>query len=221
MVTTMVTTELVEQGDYRWVEVTLDDGEVNLFGLGEIAALSEAFDVGAMQELPVIVVGRRDVFTEGLDLAVLAAGGEPASQLSRNADRVIQQAVSLPVPFIVALTGRTGSFGAMLALAADVTLMAKGDGRVGFGDVAEGRALSPLAVNLAVTRLRSEAVLEATAHGRLFGPVAAASIGFVDEVVPAEELLATARERAARLGMLPTDAYRETKERVRGATHER
>lgn len=211
----MVTTELVEQGDYRWIEVTLDDGEVNLFGLGEIAALSEAFDVAVAEELPAIIVGRRGVFSDGLDLTVFAAGGEPAAQFSANADRVVAQAVSLPIPLIVALTGRTGSFGAMLALAADVALMAKGDGRIGFGDVAEGRALSPMAVELATRLLRSEAVLEATAHGRLFSPAAAASIGFVDEVVPAEELLSAARERAARLGALPKDAYRETKARVR------
>lgn len=216
-----VTTELVEQGEHSWLEATIDDGNANVVGIGEIAALSEAFDVAIAQGSPMLLTGRPSTFVGGVDLAALAQSGDAARQFEQNLARLVVQAVSLPVPLVIAAAGDVIGLGALLCLASDLALIAKGDNKVGFGEVREGRALSPVSVEMARTMLRPDALLDATAHARLFSQPAAAAVGFVDEIEAPDALLGWAREKAARLGTLPVDAYRTTKLAVRAPLIER
>jgi enoyl-CoA hydratase len=209
-----VTTEFVEQGDHSWIEVVFDDGGENRLGVGEVSAISEALDIAAVRRRPVIVFGRDDVFSAGL-VAAPADDEAAAERLERICGDLLAQAAAQPTPLIVAAAGDALGAAGLLCLTADVALLAKGDARVGVSDVREGRAMSEVAVEIARATLTPDVLLEATAHGRLFGPAAAVAAGFSDEVVAGGELAGWARERAARLGALDADAFAATKRLVR------
>jgi enoyl-CoA hydratase len=59
------------------------------------------------------------------------------------------------------------------------------------------------------------------AQAEIYGPEGAVDAGYLDRIVPAEQLAEEAMGDAARLAELPRRAFSETKERVRSASAER
>jgi enoyl-CoA hydratase len=211
-----VTIEAVERGEHSFVEATIDDTKMNVLDLAAVSAIGEAFDLAVTMREPVVLTGRSGAFCAGLDLQVLRDGGVEAAELLDAMAAVLVQAAELPVPLVVAADGHAMGAGAMLCLVADVVLMTPGDHHIGFSEVRQGQALSVMVVELAREFLQPDVVLPATAHARMFSPVAAVAAGFVDEIVPSADLAHEAHERAARLGSLPIEAFATTKRRVRG-----
>ena len=73
-------------------------------------------------------------------------------------------------------------------------------------------------MELARDRLTKTELHRATLLAQIYTPEDAQRAGYVDEVVPADQLLARAKAEASRLGALPATAYRATKTRLRKAT---
>src|SRR5258706_11352995 len=81
-----------------------------------------------------------------------------------------------------------------------------------------GMPVPVLAMELARDRLSRRALSRATLLAQVYGPDEALAAGYVDEVVPAAEVLPRALAEAARLSALGSMPFRATKERLRGAT---
>jgi enoyl-CoA hydratase len=111
--------------------------------------------------------------------------------------------------------------GALLLLGADVRIGVEGDFKLGLNEVAIRMTLPGFAVELANERLSKRHLLRATTLAELYGPAAACDAGYLDRVVPAEQLEAEAMAEAARLAELPRRAFSETKRALRGAMVER
>ena len=77
------------------------------------------------------------------------------------------------------------------------------------------------AVELARDRLAPTAFTAATIQGTVYDPAGAVAAGYLDRLVPAEELEATAREEAGRLAGMRRGAVSHTKVRARQATIDR
>jgi enoyl-CoA hydratase len=120
-----------------------------------------------------------------------------------------------PRPVVVACTGNAIAMGAFLLLSADHRAGAAGDGRIGLNEVAIGLTLPWFGIEIARHRLTRPAFDRCTVTGVLLGPEEACAAGFLDEVVPAEELQATALAAARRLAALDPAAHAATKLRVR------
>jgi enoyl-CoA hydratase/carnithine racemase len=73
-------------------------------------------------------------------------------------------------------------------------------------------------MELARDRLVKAELVSATLRARIYGPQDAARVGYLDEVVPAGELAARAKEEAGKLTSLSPLAFRATKKRLRGRT---
>ena len=103
--------------------------------------------------------------------------------------------------FIAALNGSALAVGAELAWACDLRIMADGDYVIGLTEVllalTPGGGGSQRLPRLIGTQQTLAAVLE----GRPFTPAEALSLGAIDEVVPQEEVLARAIERAEYLSL--------------------
>jgi enoyl-CoA hydratase len=78
-----------------------------------------------------------------------------------------------------------------------------------------------LAMELARARLSKRALHHATLLARIYDPEGGLAAGYLDEVVPPEEVMGRARAEAARLAGLSRRAFHATKQRLRGATIER
>ena len=144
-----VTIESASQGDHHFVEITIDDGLLNVLDLAAVSSIGEGFDLAVAAGHPVVLAGRSGAFTAGLDLKVLRTGGEAAAELLDAMAAVLVQAVELPVPLVAAVNGPAIAAGAMLCLAADHVVMAAGDHQIGFSEVRQGLALPGPAVELA------------------------------------------------------------------------
>jgi enoyl-CoA hydratase len=119
---------------------------------------------------------------------------------------------------VVACTGHALAAGAILLLAADVRVGARGDFKIGFNEVAIQMTLPIFALEMARDRLSKRHFTSAVTQARIFDPDTARDAGFFDQLEPPEALLSAALDRARRLAELPEASFRITKERERAAT---
>jgi enoyl-CoA hydratase len=197
--------------------VTLDDGKANALSLPVWQALDGALDAAAARRVPVVLAGRPGIFSAGFDLKVMT-GDDPVARedMVSVGFEVVHRLLGLPVPLVVACTGHAIAMGAFLLCAGDRRIGAAGAFRIGANETALGIVMPQFAIELTRGRLTPAAHDRALLTGELFGPEVAAAIGFLDEVVPADEVVDRAGTTAATLGALDPDVYARTKQRVRG-----
>jgi enoyl-CoA hydratase len=121
-----------------------------------------------------------------------------------------------PLPVVMACTGHAMAGGAQLLLTADVRIGAAGPYRIGLNETTIGLPLPVLGVEFARARLAPTALTRATLAAKIYSPEEAVKVGYLDEVLPAAEVLPRALEEAAALGALSKQAYAATKQRLRG-----
>jgi 2-(1,2-epoxy-1,2-dihydrophenyl)acetyl-CoA isomerase len=183
-----------------------------------LAALERAGRDAAVRA--VLLTGAGRGFCVGQDLREhaddLAAGRSELNTVTEHYNPIVTALTSLPVPVVAAVNGMAAGAGAALAFACDFRVAADDAGflmafaRVGLGpDSGSSWTLQRL-VGLG----------RATAMLMLAEPVAASQaleMGLVNAVVPAADLLPTARELATRLAAGPTAAYAAIKQTLAAA----
>ena len=100
---------------------------------------------------------------------------------------------------VAACTGHALAFGAIMLLASDVRVGADIDAKIGLTEVSIGMPLPIFAVELARDRLNPRHFTAATALATAYSPHGAAEAGYLDEVVPVDDLHETARKTAGTL----------------------
>ena len=197
--------------------ITIDDGKVNAVNDALLDDLEAALDA-ATGARAIVLSGRTGVFSGGFDLAVVGQGGPAAEDLVRRGGRIVSRLYSSPVPVVVACTGHAVAMGAVLLLATDYRVGSDGEFAVGLNEVAIGMPMPALVVALAKERLTASRLTEAVLLARMWTTPEAVEVGFLDEVVPTDAVLATALDRAKDVGTrLQPDAYQETSRRLRAA----
>jgi enoyl-CoA hydratase/carnithine racemase len=93
--------------------------------------------------------------------------------------------------------------------------------KIGLNETSIGMPLPLFAVELARDRLAPEALVRATLAAETFGPHGAAEIGYLDQVVAADECESAAVAEARRLGEYSNAAYAQTKQVLRQPVVER
>jgi enoyl-CoA hydratase len=73
-------------------------------------------------------------------------------------------------------------------------------------------------LELARDRLAANHLTAAVTQARIYNPIEAAKIGYLDQTAPAAALAETALARARELAALPQPAFRNTKRKERAAT---
>jgi enoyl-CoA hydratase len=184
--------------------IRFDRPPVNAIDLAvteELGALA-----GALAQKPpkaVVLTGSGASFSAGLDLkAVPAYGPAERRALVLSINRMVRQIYGLPCPVVAAVNGHAMAGGLVMALACDLRIVTEGGAKLALSEVNVGIPfpLGPMLVvndTVAGATRRDLALL-----GRVYGPAAALAAGLVDEVVPAERLVARARERARELASL-------------------
>ena len=91
--------------------------------------------------------------------------------------------------------------------------------RIGLNEVSIGMPVPVLAMELARDRIAGVDLGRATLRAQIYGPDEAARVGYLDDVVPAGEVLARAKEEAGcGSWAMSRMAYHATKKRLRGKT---
>lgn len=198
----------------------LDDGKANALTFGLIAAIAAAIaeaerddEVGA-----VVIHGREGRFCGGFDLGVMTGGDiRQVVALVCDGGDMVRMLWGCDLPVVAACTGSAVAAGALTLLGCDVRVGADVPAKIGLNEVAIKMVLPDWAITIATDRLSRRHVHRATANARLTGSIEAVDVGFLDEVVPAADVLGRAVEIAADLAStLDPQAYRSTVRKVRG-----
>jgi enoyl-CoA hydratase len=201
--------------------IQMDDGKANALSAAMIAELVDALTRAEKEARAVVLSGRPDRFCAGFDLKVMMSSPEAARGLLTGGVALLMRLYGSPLPIVVACTGHALAGGALVLLTADVRFGAAGAFRIGLNEVSIGMPVPVLAMELARDRIATTELGRATLRAQIYAPEEAARIGYLDEVVPAEQVVARAKEEAVKLGGLSPMAYRATKKRLRGRTIEK
>ncbi|MEE2702460.1 MAG: crotonase/enoyl-CoA hydratase family protein [Myxococcota bacterium] len=192
-----------------------DDGKANVIGPTAQAALHAGLDRAEKEARAVVLAGRSGRFSAGFDLAVMRAGGDEVVRMVRGGAELALRLYSFPLPVVAAVTGHALAMGAVLLLAVDERISASGDFKIGLNETAIGMTLPDFALILTRERLAPTHLTRATLNAEIFGPAGAVAAGFLDQVVPAEELPQEAFARASALAALDVKAHHATKRSLR------
>ena len=175
----------------------------------EVEAAAESPDIRAL-----IITGTGSIFSAGVDLPrMINSGKEYTQDFVEALDAVLRALFLFPKPAVVAANGHAIAGGAILAFACDYRLMS--GGRIGVPEALVGVPFPPLAleiVRFAVPRQHLQPMLYLA---KTVEVAEAKSIGIIDEIVPAENLMTRAMEMARQLAEITPDAFRLTKRQIR------
>jgi enoyl-CoA hydratase/carnithine racemase len=204
--------QLERQGDVAVIR--LDDGKANALGFDAVTALSDALGE-ASDARAVCLIGRPGRFSAGFDLNEMRS--ERAVELMTRGAELALRLVEHPAPVVLGVTGHALAMGAVLLLTADWRVGAAGDFKLGLNEVRIGLFVPPFAADLARERLTPRHLTEAAQLAEVYDPEGARAAGFLDEVVPEDEVDARAVARATTWAAdLDPKAFARTREIVRG-----
>ncbi len=195
--------------------ISLDDGKVNALSIETLRALHGALDQAARDGVVTIVRGREGYLSAGFDLNVFGEGAEPVLEMLTLGATLAERLLSFATPVVLACSGHAVAAGSFLALSADARIGAEGPFRIGLNEVAIGLTVPWFAIELARHRLSPPHFDAAVTSARMYGPQDAVTAGFLDRVVPAEQLHEAALETARRLSELDMRAHAASKLRAR------
>jgi enoyl-CoA hydratase len=211
--TELVTYELND----RIATIAMDDGKVNAFSIPMLTAVHAAFDQAERDGAIVILTGRDGYFSAGFDLKVFAGGDvEQVIEMLTLGATLAERILGFATPVITACPGHTVAAGAFMALAADMRIGTDGPYRIGLNEVKIGLTVPWFVIELARQRLQPPHFNRAVVSATMYGPAEAVTAGFLDEVVPADELRAASLAAATTLAELNPQAHTATKLRARG-----
>ena len=197
--------------------LTLCNGKVNAISPDVIAAFNAALDSAEQDKAIVIVTGQPGILSGGYDLKVMTSGPQNAVALVAAGSTLARRMLAHPFPIIVACPGHAVAKGAFLLLSADYRIGVEGPFSIGLNEVQIGMTMHNVGIELARDRLGKSAFQRSVINGEMFDPQGAVDAGFLDKVVPAEQLLATAQAVARQMKKINMSAHKNTKLKVRKA----
>lgn len=182
-----------------------------------LAALEQV--AGDADVRAVLIRGEGPAFCVGQDLGEHAEAleGDPASALytvREHYNPIVERIAGLAVPVVVAISGACVGAGLGFALAGDVRIAGEhakfATAFTGIGLASDSGLSRALVRSLGLARATELLLL-----GSSFDAAQALAWGLVTQVVPDDQVDATAAEQAARLAAGPTVAYAEVKDLLR------
>jgi enoyl-CoA hydratase/carnithine racemase len=210
--------QILDHGDVR--ELRLDRPPANALSPELIIALRAAVEAApAAGARALVLSGAPGRFSGGLDVPVLIQLDRPAmTAVWQDFYALMRCLAASPIPIAAAITGHSPAGGAVLSLYCDVRIMAEGaEGgyRIGLNEVQVGIPMPPV-IFQALRRLvgpRQAERLCVTAE--LLPAAEARRLGFVDELVAPESVVARAVEWCNAVLALPPQAMAITRRLAR------
>ena len=193
--------------------VTVDDGRGNALNNDITGSLLSALATVEKQADAVVLAGRPDFFSAGLDVAILQQQGEAINDLFHQTTDLVLRLVEFPRPVVAACTGHAVAVGALLLLCCDVRIGATGDYRIGFTELSLGLPLPELSIELARSRLSPRYLTLACNTAQVYTPDQAVHVGFLDSTTRddvVEQACGVAASLAERLDSTAFAAQRTT-----------
>lgn len=195
--------------------LTLNNGKANALSPDLIDQFNAALDQAETDKAVVIITGQPGMFSGGYDLKVMMQGIEQATSLVKKGSTLSMRLSSFPTPIIIACSGHAIAKGAFLLLSSDLSIGVEGSFKIGLNEVAIGMTMHHAGLEIARAGLNRSFFDRAVINAEIFNPAGALEAGFLDKIVPQEELMSTAIQVAEQMATLNMDAHIGTKLKAR------
>ena len=195
--------------------IAMDDGKANALSPAMLGEINGALDKALADKAAVILTGRAGTFSAGFDLKVMSAGGAEAHRMLLMGFRLGERLLSFPHPVVAAVGGHAIAMGVFLLLSGDHRIGADAQYKVGANEVAIGLTMPHFGIEICRQRLAPAYFHRSVINAEIYVPAEAVKAGFIDQLVPAEQLMTEALAAATRLAKLPRATHRDTKLRAR------
>jgi enoyl-CoA hydratase len=201
----------------------LDHGKVHALDLELARAIVETLDELDQDARlrAVVLTGTGTVFSGGVDLQRLLAGGpEYARAFVPALAGALQRLFAFSRPAIAAINGHAIAGGCVLAAACDHRIMARGRGTIGVPELRVGLPFPLVGIEILRFATSTAHLQELVYQGKTYGVDEARERGLVDEIVAPDALLERAHAVAEQLASEPAGRFRITKRQLRAPTLE-
>lgn len=195
--------------------LTLDDGKANALSLDTIAAINSALDRAEQEAKALLITGKAGVLSAGFDLRVIESDPAGAKEMATRGGELLVRIFMFPMPVVMASTGHAVGAGALLLLTADYRLGGDADCKIVLNEAAMGFPLPGFGVELARARLVNTAIAQTVLCSQVHNTASASEVGFIDEVVAEDKLLAAAFDKAKELSQMEGKNYAAIKHSFR------
>lgn len=197
--------------------VTLQGGRANAIDATFLQGLSGLLDTVAHSPArAVVLTGYDKFFSAGLALPALIDLDRPTMTefITRFHDAMVQ-VFALPLPVIAAINGHAIAGGCVLALQADVRVMAAGPYRIGLNEAQLGIGLPPVVTEPLRCQVPAASLGPIALQGLLLLPDEALALGLVNQVVPQGDVVQVAMGVARERAQVGRPAYAQIKAALR------
>lgn len=164
----------------------------------------------------VVLTGAGPCFSAGLDLKIIPGYDSSRQlQLVNSMNRTLGCLYGFPKPTVAAVNGHAIAGGFFPMIACDWRVCADSDCNMGLTEARMGLKFPLSCMELLWAELSGQMTRRLVLTGRVFGPEEGLSMGIVDELCPAAEVIDRAREVASELGRLPQRGYGLLKRQLR------
>lgn len=208
--------------DGALAEITLDAPEkLNALSLEALAELDAAYAEAEASGVRALVLrGEGRAFCAGRDIAGVDPATDDVPRYLGAVEALMRRIAGFPAPTFAAVQGACLGVGLGLAIATDVVYVAE-TAKIGSPFANLGALLDSGGHALLYERLGAHRALDLIYTGELVSGAEAVAAGLFSRAVPADELLAFTRERAARAAAGPTQAFRASKRLIAHLRDER
>lgn len=211
---------LVISRDGPILEVTIDRPKANAIDTATSRMMGETF-AGFRDDptlrVAILTAAGGKFFCPGWDLKAAAEGEAPDSDYGVGGFGGLQELPGLDKPVIAAVNGLAFGGGFEIMISADIIIAAE-HATFALPEINSGTIADAATIKLP-RRIPYHVAMEMLFTGRRFGAAEAKHWGIVNEVVPADALMARARAVAAQLADGPPLVFAAIKETVRETMH--
>lgn len=197
--------------------LTMGHGKANALDIEFCDALTACFHVLRKADAKAAVLtGQGTIFSAGVDLKRLSAGGADYIRAFLPALHRLYDAVFFhPKPVVAAVNGHAIAGGCVLACCADRRIMARDAGRIGVTEILVGVPFPALAFEILRFAVPPRYLSEFTLSGATYATDEALRRGWIDEVAEPGDLTDDAIAVARELSLLSPAAFAQTKSQIR------
>jgi len=213
--------DVMEQGDIAVVE--MHHGKANALDVAFCDALTLRFQrLRETSSRAVVLTGQGKMFSAGVDLPQMVEAGVPyIREFLPALHRLYDTIFNFPKPVVAAINGHAIAGGCILACCADHRLMAQDGGRMGVTEILVGVPFPPLAFEVMRSVTAPQYLAEAILTGATVTPDEAVARGWVNALVPREDILSRAVAAAEKLAAVSPAAFATGKRQLRPPAPER
>jgi enoyl-CoA hydratase len=207
--------ELTQRGEVAVLQMA--HGKANALDIELCEAIAARFrQLESATARAVVVTGQGRMFSAGVDLLRLSAGGaDYVRPFLPVLHRLYDTVFHFPKPVVAAVNGHAIAGGCVLACCADRRIAARGDSRIGVTELLVGVPFPPMAFEVMRFATPPAFFPELIMSGATYAPEAAQARRLVDEMVEPEALMERAIAAAETFAALPPAAFAMTKRQIR------